>query len=88
MRKAEAAVRNTTTAPTNTTTNVLSRRGARGRRNTTGVLAGDMIARISVALGWRGAFTILGYGTLLTAVAAAVYLVSQLRAVRMELTAS
>jgi OPA family glycerol-3-phosphate transporter-like MFS transporter len=53
-----------------------------------GVLAGDMIARISVALGWRGAFTILGYGTLLTAVAAAVYLVSQLRAVRMELTAS
>ena len=50
-----------------------------------GVLAGDMIARISVAFGWRGAFTVLGYGTLLTSVAAAAYLFNQLRAVRVEL---
>jgi sugar phosphate permease len=52
-----------------------------------GVLAGDAIARISVAYGWRGAFTVLGYGTLLTSVAAAAYFVSQTRAVRVELTA-
>jgi OPA family glycerol-3-phosphate transporter-like MFS transporter len=52
-----------------------------------GVLAGDTIARISVAFGWRGAFTILGYGTLLTAVAAAAYLVKQMRTVRVELPA-
>ena len=52
-----------------------------------GVLAGDTIARVSVAYGWRGAFAMLGYGTLATGVVAAAYLFSQMRAVHVELTA-
>jgi len=47
-----------------------------------GVLAGDAIARISVAYGWRGAFAVLGYGTLATSLVGAMYLLNQMRAVR------
>ncbi|HKF54684.1 MAG TPA: MFS transporter [Blastocatellia bacterium] len=52
-----------------------------------GVLAGDSIARISVAHGWNGAFAILACGTLVTSVVASAYLVDQRRAVRVELPA-
>jgi OPA family glycerol-3-phosphate transporter-like MFS transporter len=52
-----------------------------------GVLAGDSIARISVAYGWRGAFAVLACGTLVTSVVAAAYLLDQLRAVRVDLSA-
>jgi OPA family glycerol-3-phosphate transporter-like MFS transporter len=52
-----------------------------------GVLAGDSIARISVAYGWNGAFAILACGTLVTGVVASAYLLDQLRAVRVELPA-
>jgi OPA family glycerol-3-phosphate transporter-like MFS transporter len=52
-----------------------------------GVLAGDAIARVSVAYGWRGAFALLGYGTLVTSMVAAAYWFNQLRAVRVELPA-
>src|SRR5215469_14248728 len=52
-----------------------------------GVLAGDSIARISVAHGWNGAFAILACGTLVTSVVASAYLVDQRRAVCVELPA-
>lgn len=46
-----------------------------------GILAGDTVARISVAWGWRGAFVALAAVTLLSSVAAAAYLVNQRKAV-------
>jgi OPA family glycerol-3-phosphate transporter-like MFS transporter len=38
-----------------------------------GILAGDSIARVSIAYGWRGAFTILAFIVWLTSVAAFLY---------------
>jgi len=52
-----------------------------------GVLAGDSIARISVAYGWNGAFEILACATLVTSLVAAAYLIDQRRAVRVQLPA-
>ncbi len=46
-----------------------------------GVLAGDSMARISVAWGWSGAFAVLAGVTWLSSAAAATYLVNQRRAV-------
>lgn len=46
-----------------------------------GILAGDSVARVSVAWGWRGAFVALAAVTLLSSVAAAAYLVNQRKAV-------
>jgi sugar phosphate permease len=45
-----------------------------------GVLAGDSIARISVAYGWQGAFNALGGVALITWLAALLFLVDQRRA--------
>src|SRR5205823_13481317 len=46
-----------------------------------GVLAGDSMARISLAYGWRGAFDVLAGVASLSSVAAAVYWLGQRRAV-------
>jgi OPA family glycerol-3-phosphate transporter-like MFS transporter len=45
-----------------------------------GVLAGDSMARISIAYGWQGAFTVLAGVAVLSGVAAVLYLISQRRA--------
>ena len=45
-----------------------------------GVLAGDSMARISVAYGWQGAFHALAGVALLSSVAAAIFLIDQTRA--------
>ena len=42
-----------------------------------GVLAGDSIARISVAFGWRGAFVVLASASFLSGAAAWIYLLDQ-----------
>jgi len=44
-----------------------------------GVLAGDSIARISVAYGWKGAFFALGGVSLLSCLAAALFWLDQSR---------
>ena len=46
-----------------------------------GVLAGDSVARMSVAWGWSGAFAVLAGVTWLSSAAAALYLINQRRAV-------
>jgi len=46
-----------------------------------GVLAGDSVARISVAYGWQGAFNALAVVALLSSVAAVIFLHNQKRAV-------
>ena len=47
-----------------------------------GVLAGDTVARVSVSFGWQGAFTALAGVTLLSSLAAALFLVEQRRSVK------
>jgi sugar phosphate permease len=47
-----------------------------------GVLAGNSFASISVAWGWRGAFTVLAGVAWLSSIAAGVYLWNQKRKVR------
>jgi sugar phosphate permease len=49
-----------------------------------GVLAGDSMARISVAYGWQGAFNTLAAVALLSSLAALIFLVDQRRAAREE----
>lgn len=52
-----------------------------------GVLAGLSVAQVSVRYGWRGAFIALGCCTLITSIAAAAYLVQQVRALQLQETA-
>jgi sugar phosphate permease len=47
-----------------------------------GVVAGQVIARLSVLLGWQGVFKVLAVVAFLTSVAAAFFLVDQLRQAR------
>ncbi len=49
-----------------------------------GVLAGDSMARISVLFGWKGAFLVLAGTSLLSALAAAVFLIGQRRAPQVQ----
>lgn len=44
-----------------------------------GVLAGNSIANVAVTWGWKGAFTVLAAVTWLASIAAALYLVNQMR---------
>jgi len=53
-----------------------------------GVLAGNTVAQISVAYGWKGAFTSLAAVAWLSSLAAAVYFVHQRRLVAVEGTAT
>ena len=46
-----------------------------------GVLAGDSIARISVAYGWQGAFNALAVVAVLSSLAAFVFLLNQRRSI-------
>lgn len=50
-----------------------------------GVLAGDSVARISVAYGWQGAFNALAIVAVLSSLAALVFLINQQRSVKLEL---
>ncbi|MBO0861063.1 MAG: MFS transporter [Chloracidobacterium sp.] len=47
-----------------------------------GVLAGETVARVSVSFGWQGAFTALAGVALLSSLAAALFLIEQLRSAR------
>ncbi len=50
-----------------------------------GVLAGDSVARISVAYGWQGAFNALAVVALLSSLAALVFLINQRRSIQLDL---
>jgi sugar phosphate permease len=49
-----------------------------------GVLAGNSIANVAVAWGWKGAFAVLAAVTWLASIAAALYLADQRRTVVLE----
>ena len=48
-----------------------------------GVIAGKVIANLSVSLGWQGVFKVLAVVALLTSIAAAFFLANQLRPTRL-----
>ena len=48
-----------------------------------GVIAGKVVANVSVLLGWQGVFQMLTVVALLTSIAAALFLFDQLRAARL-----
>jgi sugar phosphate permease len=48
-----------------------------------GVIAGKVVANVSVSLGWQGVFQMLAVVALLTSIAAAFFLIDQLRAAKL-----